>query len=955
MSHFLPLNESGGGAPPPIEGQSPPGKVSRENEETQQIFEPTLSEDSGVDPENSTSSSRHSSGYLCRVNVSWRHSQGRSFKSYIKSQRVGRSSPDSTLLGWPVLAAPPEQCNWAPVAFKQSSPMPSESQIPAPEPPPTLWRPTADPPSPCSQYVVPTKCGFMVGQRGEQQHLRRYNARKAMGGRATGRRAPRPDRESARRSVPKKDEDKAKPKKTMVSVSTNTEENPAQAQHWQLYQSMVPKDPKPQISSSDALKLTWSSYLSPRRQTLNSAAVIAKQGTTTSPRKPRKHYPIKWCAYPEDQVPILQKPEIDLKPKMKTEEEIYRHLDTLGKAMIDYIDLGLYHEHHKREASAAKKKRQKKPVPQAPRQQLPSPKVELDPVEEYVQQLRLLQEQMQQMPLLKNPNQMPMNLGLPDQQPVQEQMQFPQLPQMEVPQAQQPGVQQEIQSQIHSQDHLFQWQPHHQVPFQKQAIQPPLIQEYPGYMHQKLLQELEELRIHEEILEQQKKEMERIQAYEQELARQRKATYQQHQQLQDELLQQLKIHEEWLKQRPFQQPSMEQFSMEQASMEQASMPQPFMPQLPMEQPSIPQPYLPEPFMPEPYMPQPYMPQPYMPQPSMQEEPLLPMDMQSLIDPSLFAPMNNVLQSSLAALYGPNEPAVFTPTHFPDWNQLFPMLSNEDVQCDPSSILPKQDIYNHGDGADQGSTPAKPADMSRGEPVQKDVAMPFEMTPMVAKSPFRNTSNAGDGNDDTGNYFVRAVGDPYYRSPGAPRASPTKQSFPYLKALKQPEEPQTQSPPKSWRAQAPPPPAAGNVAKVPFRATKKQDAPKPRFNQYAGNKAGQTYNNNYNYNAANRNANNYQKKVQAGNTPRTYNKTPFNQRKGQKEPVVAPSVPVVPKQGNRPKTKAQKSSRRVDAQGFVKVGGGGGGGEVKKVMPHLKPAGCVVDRRNPFNLLDDTNC
>ncbi|KAH8338876.1 hypothetical protein KR074_007946 [Drosophila pseudoananassae] len=887
MSHILPLNEWGGGAPPSVVGQSPPGEVSRKNQDAQDIPETKLSDDSGVEPETSTSSSHHSSGYLCRVNVSWRHSQGRSFKSYMKSQRVRRSFPDSPRRAEPVAAESPDQWNWATGSFKKSTPSASKSQISAQEP------------IPSRRYMAPVVRQFVAA------HPRKHGPTKPL--RAAGRPPRRSDGASARRSRPKKDEDKTSPqtkyrKNKKSSVSTATERKTAQTQDRQFYSSILPKGSKPQTSSIGSRKLTWSSYLSPRRQT------SPWGGITTSPKKPRKLTPIKWRVYPEDpqddiKVPILQKPDVQPKPKMKTEEEIYAHLDSLGRDMINFIEPGLYHEHHRdrHKKKLKKKKQQKLPQPAVPHTQpqyLHEQHVELDLVEEYVQQLQILQQQMQH---LKTPKEQTMSLALPAQQPVQEAV-YPQL-QMEVPQEQQPDDQQ-------YQYQYLQWQPYQPYQtFHNEAIQPSLIQQL--QMQEQLhLQELEELRIYEEeMLEQQKKQKERIEKYEHEQARQQMGRYLQHLKLQDELLHQLKMHEEWLQQR----------STEQSSLEQSSMEQEFMQQSPLQQSS------------------------------MQEQPLVPVEIQSLIDPSLSAPLKHVLQASLAALYGSNDQeAVLIPTHLPEWSQRFPSPSNQDGQSQPSSILPKPDLLNHGDGAGQDGCPAKPAEMSLEEPVQKDDAKPDESEAMVAKSPPPNTSNAGDGNDDTGKCFVRAVGDPYYMSPGAPKVSLTQQSFPYLTALKQPEEAQP-VPPKSWRAQAPP--AVGNVAKVPFRATMKQDACKPRFNQYAGNKTGQTSN----YNAANYNRNGYngQKKMQAGTTPRTYNKIPFNQRKGQKEPV----VPVAPKPGTRTKTKAQKTSRQVDAQGFVQVGGGGGGGyggEAKK-MPHKKPAGSVIDRRNPFKLLVDNDC
>lgn len=1119
MSHIVPMSESAGGAPhpeaepeqpiPQQEGQEHPSvEVVQEHPESQEPQHCENDDESTENavPEASPTPSRHSSGHQCRVNVSWMRTQGRSFRSYFKKYQVaGPSSPapspapspvpdaslspdesllaeaslspdasldpslspgvsqDPSLDSHPSLdAAPsPSLWEWAPDAFKKSSPSASEGHVATPTPTltptPISWRATAEPPHcssalpgftapkssfkdapACRLYVPPAVREFVAEQLREQQQQREQGPPKPLSWRAVARPtpvpvpAPRTEGESARRGEPKKDEDRAAKKfgkGHTNSVSTATELKTAKIRGREFYNSMLTKTTKPD-SSSSSRKLSWSSYLSRRRQTTTHAAAMTQQGITPPPKKSRKQTPADWRVHPEDprndvEVPLFQNPDFHLKTDKSTDEEIaliYRHLDSLGEAMINHIEQGLYDD-LRRQASATDKDSEQQQqqqqqyqlqqqqmhqmqmqqlqmqqhIPQTYQPQIYQPFQELpshqDQMQKDLQQLHMLEQQMQHLRMqeqelqhrlmqdqqyrdyriqdqqmkqleipadheIEMPHQLMQQLQTQTQplQPVISEPLQPQfLPQPQIhdqmlnqlqipdPQTQQPAdpqqqvhplqmqMPEQLMQQLQVQHGLFQSQPQ---PIQEQAIQTLPVQQQ---QLQELHMQQQQLQMHEQHVQQHKMQQER--EMHEKMQQQQMHRYMQQLQLQEQLRQQLQIHEQGLQQQSMQQPAMEQQSLQQ---------QPMLP-LEMPQKNVQQDEVRE-------MQQRQMQQ--FQQMRMQEQQM--QQQQSLLDPSVPSPLTYAPQATLAALCSPNDPvtatqaaqatqnprirslqAMLNPSPQPEWGRRFRPELKGAGHSKLSRFFPKQDLGQHGDGPGQDRFLGMAAKGGLGGQLQKG---------FVGK-PTASTM-AGDGN---GNVFVRAVGDPYYRSPGASKASPVKpDSFPYLKALKQDKENQ-QDLPGSWRCQAPPQaaPAADNVAKVPFRTTVRkldlrEEAAQPRFNQYAGNKPGTTSN-----------ATNGRNKVQAGQAhPRTYNKGgTFNgPKKGPKDPkdpkdpnVASGQAAGAANQGGRMKNKAGKSSRRVDSQGFVLIGGEG------KRMPHLEPAGREDDMGNQFNLLDDNDC
>lgn len=1104
MSHIVPMSESSRPVEEPEqpipqqEGQERLSvQVSQERQEGQEIPAMKLSsKDAAETPvvplEASPASSRHSSGHQCRVNVSWKRTQGRSYLSYFKKcQSAAPSSsapspvpdeslsPEESLLpeaflspdaslsldpsrnpsldSHPSPAPSPSLWEWAPDAFKKTSPSASEEQVASPAP--TSWRATAEPahcssalpaftapkssfkdaPA-CRLYVPPAVREFVAEQLREQQQQREQGPPKPLSWRAVARPAPKTDVEAARRSEPKKDEDTAAKKfhkGRTNSVSTATELKTAKIRGREFYNSMLTKSTKPD-SSSSSRKLSWSSYLSRRRQMATHAPAMTQQGITPPPKKPRKQPPADWRVHPEEprddvEVPLFQNPDFHLKTDKSTDEEIaliYRHLDSLGEAMINHIEQGLYDD-LRRQASASdqlgreaeeqyqlqqQQQRQEQlelhqmqmqqmqmqqQAPQPYQQQIPQMYQQFqdqpsqqDQRQQDLRQLHLLEQQMQHLRMQEQElqhrlmqdqqyrdyrlqDQQMKHLEIPEdqlemqcrlmqhlqtqtqtqtQQPIistepSSQPQF--LPQPQIhdqmltqlqmpdPQSQQPADPQQI-YQFQMQQHLFQPQPQPQPqPIQEPALQPlPVQQQQLHELH--MQQQQQQLQMQEQHVQQLQRQQEL--ARHEKLQQQQMQRYLQQLQLQEQLREQLHIHEQGLQQQCMPQPLEVQQQPLQPLEVQQEVQHDGGTMRELQQKQMQQ----------------------FQQMRMQEQQM--QQQQSLLDPSVPSPLTYAPQATLAALYSPNDPAtdaqtgqaaqnprihslqaMLTPSPRPEWGQRFRPEQNGDGQSKPSRFFPQQDLDQHGDGPGQDSFLARAAERS-----QKGGARSFEPKSVAGKPPA--SAMAGDGNDAADKVFVRAVGDPYYRSPGASKASPVKpESFPYLKALKQAKENQ-QAPPSSWRSQAPPPPPAApaqdNVAKVPFRTTaRKQDAPQPRFNQYAGNKTGPT--SSYGYNAAQVAANNGRNKVPEGTRPKSYKGAINGPKKGQKDPkekaVASGQSAGAANQGQRIRNKGGKSSRRVDSQGFVLIGGEG------RKMPHLEPADRAGDMGNQFNLLDDNDC
>ncbi|EDV34186.2 uncharacterized protein Dana_GF21102 [Drosophila ananassae] len=1025
MSHIVPMSESSRPAEEPEqpipqqEGQECLSvQVSQERQEGQEIPAMKLSsEDAAETPvvplEASPASSRHSSGHQCRVNVSWKRTQGRSYLSYFKKcQSAAPSSsapspvpdeslsPEESLLpeaflspdaslsldpsrnpsldSHPSPAPSPSLWEWAPDAFKKTSPSASEEQVASPTP--TSWRATAEPahcssalpaftapkssfkdaPA-CRLYVPPAVREFVAEQLREQQQQREQGPPKPLSWRAVARPAPKTDVEAARRSEPKKDEDTAAKKfhkGRTNSVSTATELKTAKIRGREFYNSMLTKSTKPD-SSSSSRKLSWSSYLSRRRQMATHAPAMTQQGITPPPKKPRKQPPAGWRVHPEEprddvEVPLFQNPDFHLKTDKSTDEEIaliYRHLDSLGEAMINHIEQGLYDD-LRRQASASdqlgREAEEQYKLQQQQQQQQRQEQLELHQMQ--MQQMQMQQMQMQQMQM----------------QQMQMQQQAPQPYQQQIPQMYQQFQNQPSQQDQRQQDlrqlHLLEQQMQH-LRMQEQELQHRLMQDqqYRDYRLQD--QQMKHLEIPEDQLEMQCRLMQHLQTQTQTQTQQpiistepsSQPQFLPQPQIHDQMLTQLQMPDPQ-SQQPADPQQIYQFQMQQHLFQPQPQPQPQPIQEPALQPlPVQQQQLHELHM-----------QQQQQQLQMQEQHM--QQQQSLLDPSVPSPLTYAPQATLAALYSPNDPAtdaqtgqaaqnprihslqaMLTPSPRPEWGQRFRPEQNGDGQSKPSRFFPQQDLDQHGDGPGQDSFLARAAERS-----QKGGARSFEPKSVAGKPPA--SAMAGDGNDAADKVFVRAVGDPYYRSPGASKASPVKpESFPYLKALKQAKENQ-QAPPSSWRSQAPPPPPAApaqdNVAKVPFRTTaRKQDAPQPRFNQYAGNKTGPT--SSYGYNAAQVAANNGRNKVPEGTRPKSYKGAINGPKKGQKDPkekaVASGQSAGAANQGQRIRNKGGKSSRRVDSQGFVLIGGEG------RKMPHLEPADRAGDMGNQFNLLDDNDC